>query len=111
AIRLAQEHFNKKGKAVTGEELRWALEHLDISEARLKELGATGLLPPVKTSCSDHEGSGKVKVQQWDGAKWVPLTKDWIEGNKALIHPLFMADAQKYAKEKGITPRDCSKEK
>lgn len=110
AIRLAQEKFNKKGKAVSGEELRWALENLDLSEARLKELGATGLLPPVKTSCSNHEGSGKVKIQQWDGAKWVAVTQDWIEGNKQLIHPLFMADAQKYAKEKGITPRDCSKE-
>ena len=109
AIRTAQAKYGK-GKAMGAEQVRWGLENLNLTEARLKALGATGLLPEVKTSCDNHEGSGKVKMQQWDGAKWVSLT-DWIEGNKALVHPLFKADAAKYAKEKGITPRDCSKEK
>ena len=109
AIRTAQAKYGK-GKAMSAEQVRWGLENLNLTEARLKALGATGLLPEVKTACDNHEGSGKVKMQQWDGAKWVSLT-DWIEGNKALIHPLFKADAAKYAKEKGITPRDCSKEK
>jgi branched-chain amino acid transport system substrate-binding protein len=109
AIRAAQAKYGK-GKAMNAEQVRWGLENLNITEARLKELGATGLLPDVKTSCNNHEGSGKVKLQQWDGSKWNVLT-DWLEGNKALIHPLFQADAAKYAKEKGITPRDCSKEK
>lgn len=108
AIRTAQAKYGK-GKAMNADQVRWGLEHLNITDARLKQLGATGLLPEVKTSCSNHEGSGKVKIQQWDGSKWVVLT-DWIEGNKALVHPLFQAAAAKYAKEKGITPRDCSKE-
>ena len=89
--------------------MRWALENLNITDARLKEIGATDLLPPIKTSCANHEGSGMVKIQQWDGAKWTPVS-GWIEGNKDLIHPLFKASAQQYAKEKSITPRDCSKE-
>jgi branched-chain amino acid transport system substrate-binding protein len=38
------------------------------------------------------------------------VISDWLEGNKALIHPLFQATARQYAKEKGITPRDCAKE-
>ena len=109
AIRKGQEKYGK-GKALNGEQTRWALENLDITDARLKAIGATNLLPQIKTSCDNHEGSGKVKIQQWDGAKWVPVS-DWIEGNKALIHPLFQASAKQYAKEKGITPRDCSKEK
>lgn len=109
AIRTAQARYGK-GKAMNAEQVRWGMENLNITEARLKELGASGLIPAVKTSCSNHEGSGMIKMQQWDGGKWVTLS-DWIEGNKALIHPLFQADAAKYAKEKGITPRDCSKEK
>jgi branched-chain amino acid transport system substrate-binding protein len=109
AIRTAQARYGK-GKPMNAEQVRWGLENLNLTDARLKALGATGLLPEVKTSCSNHEGSGKVKIQQWDGTKWTPLT-DWIEGNKALIHPLFQAEAAKYAKEKGIVPRDCSKEK
>ena len=108
AIRAAQAKYGK-GKAMSGEQVRWGLENLNLTDARLKALGATGLLPEVKTSCDNHEGSGKVKIQQWDGSKWV-LVSDWIEGNKALIHPLFQADAKRYAKEKGITPRDCAAE-
>ncbi|HTN67587.1 MAG TPA: ABC transporter substrate-binding protein [Burkholderiaceae bacterium] len=102
AIRNAQAKFGK-GKVITGEQMRWALENLDMNNARLKQIGATGLLPEIKTSCMNHEGSGKVKIQQWDGSKWV-IISDWMEGNKALIHPLFQANAAKYAKEKGITP-------
>lgn len=102
AIRVAQEKYGK-GKVVSGEQVRWGLENLNLNNARLKQLGATGLLPEIKTSCDNHEGSGKVKIQEWDGTKWV-LVSDWIEGNKALIHPLFKAAAAKYAKEKGITP-------
>ena len=109
AIRKAQEKYGK-GKAMNGEQVRWALENLNITDARLKQIGATDLLPEVKTSCADHAGSGKVKIQQWDGSKWVPVS-GWIEGNKSLIHPLFQASAKQYAKEKGITPRDCTKEK
>ena len=108
AVRTAQAKYGK-GKAMNGEQVRWGLENLNLTEARLKALGATGLLPEVKTSCDNHEGSGKVKIQQWDGTKWV-LVSDWLEGNKALIHPLFQADAKRYAKEKGITPRDCAAE-
>ena len=102
ADRLAQTKYGK-GKVITGDQMRWAFENLNITNARLTTLGATGLLPEIKTSCDNHEGSGKIKIQQWDGTKWV-LVSDWIEGNKNLIHPLFKASAREYAKEKNITP-------
>ncbi len=102
AVRIAQNKYGK-GKPVTGEQMRWAFENLNITNAQLAALGATGLLPEIKTSCENHEGSGKIKIQQWDGTKWVQIS-DWIEGNKKLIHPLFQASARDYAKEKGITP-------
>ncbi|WP_394779404.1 ABC transporter substrate-binding protein [Undibacterium sp.] len=107
AVRVGQKKYGKK--VLSGEELRWALEHLDLSDARLKELGATGLMPAVKTSCLDHEGSGKIKIQQWDGAKW-NVVSDWIDGNRQLVRPLLEESAKQYGKEKNITPRDCSKE-
>jgi len=107
AIRKAQEKYGK-GKTMSGEQIAWAMENLDLNDAKLKALGATGLLPPIKTSCEDHEGSGKVKLQQWDGSKWVVKT-DWIDGNRQLVHPLFKASAAQFAKDKGITPRDCKK--
>jgi branched-chain amino acid transport system substrate-binding protein len=108
AIRNAQEKFGK-GKPVTPEQMRWGIEHLNITEARLKQLGAVGLMQPLKVSCMDHEGGGAVKFLQWDGTKWNSIT-DWISSDQSLVRPLVEESAAKYAKEKGITPRDCSKE-
>ena len=108
AIRIAQEHF-ARGKVITGEQMRWGLENLAIDEAKLKALGAEGFLPPLKISCADHEGSGKVKFQQWDGKKWNVLT-DWIDADRELVRPMIEESAAKYAKEKNITPRECAQE-
>jgi len=107
AIRAAQEKFGK-GKRVSGEQLRWGLENLNVDEARLKAVGAFGMLPTVKTSCDDHEGSGAVKVQQWDGKKWNAITPNWIVGDKALTRKLLEESSAAYAAEKKITPA-CAK--
>lgn len=108
AIRQAQNHFGK-GKVMSPEQVRWGLEHLDLNEARLKELGASGLFPPVKTSCVDHEGSGMVKFQEWDGKAFKTLTP-FMGGDRAMVHQMVEKGADKYAADKKITPRDCSKE-
>jgi branched-chain amino acid transport system substrate-binding protein len=107
AIRKAQEKYGKK--PLTGEQIRWGIENLNIDDKRLKELGATGFMQSLKVSCLDHEGGGAVKFQQWDGKKWNVIT-DWIPGDRSLTRPMIEESAAKYAKEKGITPRDCSKE-
>jgi len=109
AVRKAQERFGK-GKPMTGEQVRWGLENLNIDNAYLKKLGATGFMQPLKVSCMDHEGGGAVKFQQWDGKQWKVIT-DWIPSDQKLVRPMIEASAAQYAKEKGITPRDCSKEK
>ena len=108
AIRKAQERFGK-GKLMTSEQIRWGLENLDLSEARLKQLNAAGMMPPIKMSCMDHEGSGLVKFQTWDGNQWKVVT-DWISPDKKMLRGMIEDSATKYAKEKGITPRDCGKE-
>ena len=107
AMRTAQEKFGK-GKAVTGEQMRWGLENLNVDEARQKAIGALGMLPVVKTSCDDHEGSGAVKVQQWDGKKWNAITPNWVVGDKALTRKLLEESSATYAAEKKITPA-CAK--
>jgi branched-chain amino acid transport system substrate-binding protein len=107
AVRKAQDKFGKK--PLSGEEVRWGFENLNIDNARLEQLGALGLLQPIKLSCSDHEGGGSVRFQQWDGEKW-QLVSDWVAADRALLRPIIEESAKKYAKEKGITPRDCSKE-
>jgi branched-chain amino acid transport system substrate-binding protein len=104
AVRTAQEMFGT-GKRLTGEQVRWGIENLDITAARIKELGAEGLMSPIKVSCYDHEGGGAVKFQEWDGKKWNVIT-DWIETDQSLVRPMIEASAAKYAGEKGITMRE-----
>ncbi len=103
AMRAAQDKFGK-GKPVTGEQLRWGLENLNIDEARQKVLGVYNMFPTVKTSCDDHEGSGAVKVQQWDGKAWKAVTPNWVVGDKVLLRKLVDESSGKYAAEKKITP-------
>jgi branched-chain amino acid transport system substrate-binding protein len=107
AIRTAQGKFGEK--SLKGEEVRWGLEHLAITPQRVAELGAKGLMIPIHVSCADHEGSGEARIQQWDGAHW-KLISDWIQPpDHPMIEEMYKDSAMKYAKEKGITPRDCAK--
>ncbi|MEN9986822.1 MAG: hypothetical protein RI925_2324 [Pseudomonadota bacterium] len=106
AVRLAQARFGVK--TLSGEELRWGFEQLNIDNARLKALGAEGLLQPLKLSCADHEGGGAVRLQQWDGQRWNAIS-DWVQADRALLRPIIEKSAAQYAKEKGITPRQCDK--
>jgi branched-chain amino acid transport system substrate-binding protein len=108
ALRVAQNKFGK-GKVMTPEQLRWGLEHLDLTEARIAQLGAPGLFPPIKTSCADHEGSGMVKFQRWDGTGFKQVTP-FMAGDRSTVRKMVEEQAAKYAAEKKITPRDCSKE-
>src|SRR5437660_2526647 len=107
AIRTAQAKFGKR--PLTPDEVRWGIEHLNIDDKRLAQLGATGFMQALKVSCKDHEGGGAVKFQQWDGKQWKVIT-DWIPSDQSIVRPMIEESAAKYAKEKGITPRDCSKE-
>ncbi len=106
AIRTAQAKFGKK--PMTGEQVRWGFENLNITAARIKELGMDGLIAPVKVSCADHEGSRRARIHQWDGKQWV-YTTEWIEADTKYLRPKMEAAAKAYAAEKKITPRDCSK--
>jgi branched-chain amino acid transport system substrate-binding protein len=107
AIRVAQTKHGKK--PLSGEQVRWGIENLKIDDKRLTELGAVGLMQPLKVSCNDHEGGGAVKFLQWDGKKWNPIS-DWIASDQSLVRPMIETSAAQYAKEKSITPRDCGKE-
>ena len=102
AIRTAQGKFGKR--SLTGEEVRWGLENIKITAARIKEIGATGLMSPLTVSCVNHEGGGGVKFLQWDGKKWNVIT-DWIPTDQSIVRPMIEASAAKYAKDKGLTPR------
>ena len=101
AIRTAQEKFGKK--PMTGEQVRWGLENLNITAERLKQLGFENELQPLKVSCEDHEGTRVGRIQTWDGKKW-NVSSDWITSDDSVIAPMVKETAAKYAAEKKLTP-------
>jgi branched-chain amino acid transport system substrate-binding protein len=107
SIRKAQTKFGNK--PLTGEQVRWGIENLEISADRVKELGFEGVMKPIKVSCSDHEGTRAGRIQQWDGSKW-NVVSEWYESDDKVIKPMVEAAAKKYADEKKLPIRDCSKE-
>jgi branched-chain amino acid transport system substrate-binding protein len=107
AIRTAQEKFGKK--PLTGEQIRWGFENLSLSEARIKELGFEGMIKPLKFSCQDHQGADQARIHQWDGKAW-KIISDYYTADEKLLGPMVKEFAAKYAKDKGITPRECPKE-
>jgi branched-chain amino acid transport system substrate-binding protein len=101
-IRNAQKITGKK--VVSPEDVRRGLEAMDITEARLKELGLEGFGSTVKLTCDDHSGHNKVFIHQWDGAKWVKAS-DWISPQKDIVRPMLEAAAADYAKSNAGWPQ------
>ena len=108
AMRLAMTRFGNK--PLTGEQLRWGMENLNVTEKRLEELGMKGMLRPLRMTCENHEGNGMAAVQQWDGKKWT-IISDWIEPMRDVVRPKLEAAAVEEAKKLGYAMRDCAKEK
>jgi branched-chain amino acid transport system substrate-binding protein len=102
AIRNAQKITGKK--VVTGEDVRRGLETLNITEARLKEMGMEGFAAPVQVSCGDHNGHHKVFVLEWDGKAWQKAS-DWMDPIKDKVRPLIEAAAKDYATQNAGWPK------
>jgi len=94
AIRNAQKITGKK--VIDGDDMRRGLETLNITEARLKEMGLEGFATAIKVTCDDHNGHHKLYVSDWDGTKWVKAS-DWIEPMTDKVRPLLEAAAREYA--------------
>lgn len=104
AVRYA---IMKHGKTVTGEAAREGLEHMNITAARLKALGMEGFTRPFNVSCSNHEGNGLLRIQQWNGKKW-NMVSGWITPDRKMVRGLVeKAAVQEAAKFKYQKRADC----
>ncbi|WP_265518590.1 ABC transporter substrate-binding protein [Nitratireductor luteus] len=100
-IRAAQEEFDTQ--TPNAEQVRWGLENIKLDEARLKELGAEGMLVPFSTSCADHTGHGGGWMLEWDGSKFVKVS-DIIQPDRSAIEPLEEEKAKEYAEANAPWP-------
>jgi branched-chain amino acid transport system substrate-binding protein len=106
AVRTAQGKFGNK--PLTGEQVRWGLENLDLTAGKLEKLGFKDLLGPLKVTCEDHTGIARARVFQWDGKQW-SFVSDWINSDEKVIWPMVVEAAKKYAQEKNLPTDACSK--
>ena len=93
-IRRAQELSGKT--VIDASDMRNGLEALDITEARLKEMGMEGFALPMKLSCDDHSGHHKVYMVEWDGKDW-QKSGDWFSPDVDMVRPLLEKAAADYA--------------
>ncbi len=94
AIRAAQERFNQR--MVTADQLRWGFENLRLDEARLDQIGMTGMIAPFATSCEDHAGHAGAWMLEWDGTRFVKAS-DLLQADQTVVAPLVEAEARKYS--------------
>ena len=107
AIRTAMTRYGDQ--PMTGEQVRWGLENLELTAEGLAGLGLAGFTQPLKVTCEDHEGNGPVYIQQWNGETW-DMVSDWISPMREVVRAQIEKAAAEYAKENNITPRDCAAE-
>ena len=100
AIRTAMGRFGNK--PLTGEQVRWGFENLNLTAERLQQNGFTGLAQPLKVTCDDHAGTHIARLQQWDGKKW-NFVSDVIGADQAFLRAKAQASAAAYAQQKNIT--------
>ncbi|MBV7396111.1 ABC transporter substrate-binding protein [Mameliella sediminis] len=93
-IRVAQAEYGTP--EINAEQLRWGLENLDMNEARLEELGLTGMVPPFSTSCDNHTGHAGGWMLEWDGEKFVKVS-DLLTPNTDGYKALAAEKAKEYA--------------
>lgn len=91
---------------ITPAMMRDGMEALEITEARMAELGMPDFGPAFSVSCEDHGGSGAAKIQQWDAdtQTWTVIS-DWIAPDAEVINALVTADSEAFAAENNIETR------
>lgn len=105
-IRVSQDHF--KTKVVSPDQLRWGLENLKFTDARIKELGLDGMMPPFSTSCANHTGHAGAWMLEWDGAKFQKVS-DVIAADRPDIDALAKQKAAEYAEANKPWPTQTCK--
>lgn len=88
AARIAIE---KDGWPLTPESMKEGYESIE-------NFDANGLMSPITVTAKDHGGGGKTRVEQWDGAKWVPLT-DWSADYTDVVWEVIKENSSKFKVE------------
>ncbi len=90
--------INDAGMPLTGEKVRDGFRKVKLDKARLKELGAEGLMPELAYSATNHGGVDPQLFQQWDGKTWKTVS-DWVPPYEDVVWAQIKTSAAKYREE------------
>jgi branched-chain amino acid transport system substrate-binding protein len=93
---------------ITPAMMRDGMEALEITEAKMADLGLPGFGPEFKVSCENHGGNGLGAVAQWDASadSWSLIT-DYSQSDQEVLGALIKEDSMAFAAENNIEP-SCS---
>ncbi|MEM1388545.1 MAG: ABC transporter substrate-binding protein [Pseudomonadota bacterium] len=91
---------------ITASMMRDGMEALEMTEARMAELGMPNFGPTFTITCENHGGEGLGAISQWDAESqsWSLIT-DFVGPDLDVVNPLIEADSMAYAEENGIEER------
>ena len=101
SIKTAQGKYGKR--VINGEEMRWGMENLNLTSARMAEIGLSGFTNPIKVSCDDHANNGPIYIQQWNGTGWERVS-GWINSMDR-VRPMLEKAAANYKAKNNIPNR------
>ncbi|MBM1632607.1 ABC transporter substrate-binding protein [Sulfitobacter mediterraneus] len=88
---------------ITPAMMRDGMENLEITEAKMADLGMPNFGPSFSVSCENHGGPGLIGMTQWDAtAKEWKLISEFSETDMSVIQPLIDEDSGAYASENNI---------
>ncbi|MEH6833612.1 MULTISPECIES: ABC transporter substrate-binding protein [Falsihalocynthiibacter] len=95
------------GKAdINAADMLKGMESLEITEARMAELGMPNFGPSFAVTCENHGGPGLGAIQQWDAStKTWSLISDFAPSDGEIIDALVLEDSMAYAAENNIEER------
>ena len=94
AIRTAQKKYGNK--PLTGEQIRWGFENLDLTAARIKELGFEGMLKPIKLSCQTIKAPTSPRPA---------VGRQGVEGHLRLLHGRPVDRSIRWSRSRGQVRR------
>ena len=95
AFRIALREY---GAPLTGQKVRDGLNHVKLDGARLRQLGAEGLMPELIFSEDYHGGMDPQLFQKWDAKKWTTIS-DWVKPYEDVVRAEIKKSAREYVEK------------
>jgi len=95
AFRIA---LREHGAPLTGQKVRDGLNHVKLDGARLRQLGAEGLMPELIFSEDYHGGMDPQLFQKWDAKKWTTIS-DWVKPYEDVVRAEIKKSAREYVEK------------